>query len=290
MSGKREETPQLGDFVVGQDRFEDLEVRPAVTKDLHHVFDKARNLPVRQFVLLAKKQVTYLCGVTLVEKRERLTPRLEFSIRDETGRLTGDVSALSQFDSRCRPAYLRRTLLTRKVYRGAEGLRSSRLLNKSGPASLKEKRWGPGLKPILISWAVYAALKRRSCTKPQRLKPGVFEWGFVARPEVVPFPFVRRRVFLGVANKSQRQRQRTGVSAPQGHGSFSHCGNTPTFSFNSLAFEFSFQSNRNRGRHLASFWRIRCILFLGRKNEEGEGEDYRGSEEQGSEGAEGEDY
>jgi len=89
MSGKREETPQLGDFVVGQDRFEDLEIRPAVTKDLHHVFDKARNLPVRQFVLLAKKQVTYLCGVTLVEKRERLTPRLEFSIRDETGRLSG---------------------------------------------------------------------------------------------------------------------------------------------------------------------------------------------------------
>ena len=88
MSGKREETPQLGDFIVGQDRFEDLEIRPAVTKDLHHVFDKARNLPVRQFVLLEKKQVTYLCGVTLVEKVGRLTPRLELSIRDETGRLT----------------------------------------------------------------------------------------------------------------------------------------------------------------------------------------------------------
>jgi hypothetical protein len=87
MSGKREETPQFGDFVLGQDRFEDLEIRPAITHDLHHVFDKARNLPVRQFVLLAKKRVTYLCGVTLVEKGGRLTPRLELSIRDETGHL-----------------------------------------------------------------------------------------------------------------------------------------------------------------------------------------------------------
>jgi hypothetical protein len=89
MSGtNRAETPQFGDFVVGQDKFEDLEIRPALTKNLHHLYDKARSRAVKQFVLIEKPQVTYLCGVTLVKKDDRLTPRLELSVRDRTGYVT----------------------------------------------------------------------------------------------------------------------------------------------------------------------------------------------------------
>jgi hypothetical protein len=54
---------------------------------------------------------------------------------------------------------------------------------------------------------LYAALKRRSSTKPQRLKPSDFVGVFVARLEVVPFPFAP------LSDKGQGQR--TGVSAPQ---------------------------------------------------------------------------
>jgi hypothetical protein len=91
MSGsKRAETPQVGDFVVGEDRFEDLEIRPAVTKNLHHLYDKARSRPVRQFVLVEKPQVRYLCGVTLVKKDDKLTPRLELSVRDKAGYITSE--------------------------------------------------------------------------------------------------------------------------------------------------------------------------------------------------------
>jgi len=63
------------------------------------------------------------------------------------------------------------------------------------------------LKPALISWGLYAALKCRSSTKTQRLKPSDFVGVFVARLEVVPFPFV------SLSDKGQGQR--TGVSAPQ---------------------------------------------------------------------------
>jgi len=87
MSGRHLGTPQHGDFVVGLDQFENLEIRPGVTQNLHHLFDKARGLPVKHFVLVAKRDVTYLCGVTLIKKGSRLTPRLELSIRDETGRV-----------------------------------------------------------------------------------------------------------------------------------------------------------------------------------------------------------
>ena len=77
---KRAESPQFGDFVVGQDKFEDLEIRPALIKNLHHLFDRARSRAVRHFVLVEKPQVRYLCGVTLVRKDGRLTPRLELSV------------------------------------------------------------------------------------------------------------------------------------------------------------------------------------------------------------------
>jgi hypothetical protein len=66
---------------------------------------------------------------------------------------------------------------------------------------------GDDTKPVVISSAAYAALKRRSSAKPQRLKPSDFVGVFVARLEVVPFPFV------SLSDKGQGQR--TGVSAPQ---------------------------------------------------------------------------
>jgi hypothetical protein len=87
MSSKPVGTTQDEDFVIGRDRFEDLEIRPALTKYLHHFYDKGRGRTVKQFVLIERPKVTYLCGVTLVKKGERLTPRLELSIRDRAGKI-----------------------------------------------------------------------------------------------------------------------------------------------------------------------------------------------------------
>jgi hypothetical protein len=75
------------DFVIGEEKFEELEFKPALQRSLRHIFNKSKNQPVKQFVLARGLRVAHLCRVTLIEKGDRFTPRLAFSIRDETGKI-----------------------------------------------------------------------------------------------------------------------------------------------------------------------------------------------------------
>lgn len=77
-------------FVVGKDSFADLVFNPARQPHLHHIFNRAKQKPVDEFVLAEKPQVKYLCHVTLIQKLGKFTPRLAFSTRDETGNLRGE--------------------------------------------------------------------------------------------------------------------------------------------------------------------------------------------------------
>ena len=77
-------------FVVGKDSFADLVFNPALQPNLRHIFNKAKQLPVSEFVLAERPRVKYLCRVTLIETGDKFTPRLAFSTRDETGKLRGE--------------------------------------------------------------------------------------------------------------------------------------------------------------------------------------------------------
>ncbi len=78
------------DFVIGKESFDDLEFKPALTQRLHHIYNKVKQQPVKQFVLDKRLRVAYLCRVTLIQKEGRFTPRLAFSIRDETGNIASE--------------------------------------------------------------------------------------------------------------------------------------------------------------------------------------------------------
>jgi hypothetical protein len=75
------------DFVIGEESFDELEFKPALKAKLRHIYNKAKQQPVKQFVLARQLRVAHLCRVTLIEKGDRFTPRLAFSIRDETGQI-----------------------------------------------------------------------------------------------------------------------------------------------------------------------------------------------------------
>jgi len=77
-------------FVVGKDNLADLVFNPAMQPNLRHIFNRAKGLPVSEFVLAERPRVKYLCRVTLIEKGDKFTPRLAFSTRDETGKLKGE--------------------------------------------------------------------------------------------------------------------------------------------------------------------------------------------------------
>jgi hypothetical protein len=74
-------------FVVQKHNFDDLVFNPALQENLRHIFNKATNSPVKQFVLYEKPSLDYCCQVTLIERGRKFTPRLTFSIRDKTGTL-----------------------------------------------------------------------------------------------------------------------------------------------------------------------------------------------------------
>ncbi|MGA9494995.1 MAG: Shedu immune nuclease family protein [Terriglobales bacterium] len=81
------------DFVIGEESFDELEFKPALQRSLRHIFNKVKKQPVKQFVLARKLRVAHLCRVTLIEKGDRFTPRLAFSIRDETGQIRSKRAA-----------------------------------------------------------------------------------------------------------------------------------------------------------------------------------------------------
>lgn len=75
-------------FIVGQEKFSDLEIRPAKEgSDFYYFFSITGNHLVKQFVLDDKPKVSYFCQVTLIKKGEKFTPRFSFSIRDKYGKI-----------------------------------------------------------------------------------------------------------------------------------------------------------------------------------------------------------
>lgn len=75
-------------FIVGQDNFNDLEIRQASEgSDFYYFFTITGNHLVKQFILDIKPKVLYLCQVTLIRKGNKFSPRFSFSTRDRYGRI-----------------------------------------------------------------------------------------------------------------------------------------------------------------------------------------------------------
>lgn len=78
------------DFVVGKDKFADIQVIPHLPEQLYGFRQLKTGKIIRYFVLRESKLVDHVCQVTLIRKTgdERFTPRLAFSIRHRT---TGEI-------------------------------------------------------------------------------------------------------------------------------------------------------------------------------------------------------
>jgi hypothetical protein len=72
------------DFVVDVDDFGNLETRHAENTEFWYFFLKNEKRLIKQFVLERRKNVDRLCCVTLIKAGEKFTPRLTFSVRDNT--------------------------------------------------------------------------------------------------------------------------------------------------------------------------------------------------------------
>jgi hypothetical protein len=78
---------QNTDFTIDQDRFEDLEISAAPQESFYWFYHRKQKRLIKQFVLMQRPQVTYVCRVVLIKSGEKFTPRLDFSIRDTQGRI-----------------------------------------------------------------------------------------------------------------------------------------------------------------------------------------------------------
>ena len=77
------------DFVIGSDNFSDLEVQSAPSREnFYYFYNKKDRRLIKQFVLDRRKQVDYICQVTLIKRGERFTPRLALSVRDKNKEIT----------------------------------------------------------------------------------------------------------------------------------------------------------------------------------------------------------
>jgi len=78
------------DFVVGKDKFADIQVIPHLPEQLYGFRQIKSGKIIRYFVLRESKLVDHICQVTLIRKAgdQRFTPRLAFSIRHHA---TGEI-------------------------------------------------------------------------------------------------------------------------------------------------------------------------------------------------------
>lgn len=75
-------------FFVGTDSFSDLVIQETPNiESFYYFFDEKRHKLIKQFVLLEKIKVRYVVIVTLIKKASKFEPRLEFSIRDKSGKI-----------------------------------------------------------------------------------------------------------------------------------------------------------------------------------------------------------
>jgi hypothetical protein len=82
------------DFVIGKDNFSDLQINstPSVEQFYYFFYRQDRRL-IKQFILSERKQVDYICRVTLIKKEDKFTPRLSFSVRDKTKKIVKESEA-----------------------------------------------------------------------------------------------------------------------------------------------------------------------------------------------------
>lgn len=75
------------DFVIGENNFCDLQIKPTETGSFYYFYDQKDRRLIKQFILLKKERVDYVCQVVLIKKGDKFTPRLSFSVRDKNGKI-----------------------------------------------------------------------------------------------------------------------------------------------------------------------------------------------------------
>jgi len=79
--------PWETDFVVGKDDFKELVIHPTAQDSFYYFFNQRDNRLVKHFVLdCTRPTVLYSCDVSLIKKNDKFTPRLHFTVRDQSGR------------------------------------------------------------------------------------------------------------------------------------------------------------------------------------------------------------
>lgn len=75
------------DFIIGKDDFADLTIKPTGTDSFYYFYHEKEKRLIKQFLLLQKDRVDYICQVTLIKKDEKFTPRLCLSTRDKARKI-----------------------------------------------------------------------------------------------------------------------------------------------------------------------------------------------------------
>jgi len=83
------------DFIIGKDNFSDIQINStSAIKGFYYFFYQKDKRLIKQFVLNEKKQVDYICRVTLIKKGDKFTPRLSFSVRDKTKEIIENIEVI----------------------------------------------------------------------------------------------------------------------------------------------------------------------------------------------------
>lgn len=87
LKGAKDAFGKSENFVIGEDNFSDLEINSTETNSFYYFFYKKDRRLIKQFILLRKERVDYVCQVALIKKGEKFTPRLTISVRDKSGKI-----------------------------------------------------------------------------------------------------------------------------------------------------------------------------------------------------------
>ncbi len=83
------------DFVISEDRFEDLSISAVSGTSFYYFALSKPHRLIKQFVLMRTARTTYLCHVTLIKNADgKFDPRMEFSIRDVKRKIADAVETL----------------------------------------------------------------------------------------------------------------------------------------------------------------------------------------------------
>lgn len=79
--------PSNDRFIIGQDSFDDLEIHSTEIDKFYYFYNKKKKRIIKEFILIERDRVDYLCRVLLIKKGEKFTPRLAISIRNKYGKI-----------------------------------------------------------------------------------------------------------------------------------------------------------------------------------------------------------